>query len=255
MLKGRDFDERDHVGTAATPVVVNERFAARQLPAGSEPIGASFGGNGSMVFEIVGVVGNSASIGLRNQDQYLLYVPGDRGVLHVRSSVPPATLVGSIRAAVRRLDPQVPVFDVRTICEQIDLSMGRERTFAILSLTFGALALVLSSVGLYGVMANAVSRRTKELGIRLALGATPFVLIRSILGEAAILVACGALVGLPSAWVLARVTRGLFFGIGVNDWQSLAVPIAVLAAVAAVATWLPARRASQVDPLIALRSE
>jgi putative ABC transport system permease protein len=255
ILRGRDFDERDHFGAAATPVVVNERFAARQLRPGTEPIGALFGGNGSMVFEIVGVVANSASIGLRDLDQYMLYVPGGRGVLHVRSTVPPATLVGSIRAAVQRLDPQVPVFAVRTIGEQIDLAIGKERTFAMLSLTFGALALILSSVGLFGVMAHAVSRRTKELGIRLALGATPFVLIRSVLGEAAVLVACGALIGLPSAWVLAGVIRGLFFGIGINDWQGLAVPLAVLAAVAAVAAWVPARRASQVDPLFALRSE
>jgi putative ABC transport system permease protein len=114
---------------------------------------------------------------------------------------------------------------------------------------------VLSSVGLFGVMANAVSRRTKELGIRLALGAAPSFLIRSVLGEAAVLVACGALIGLPSAWLMARTIRALLFGIGVNDWQNVALPVAVLAAVAAVAAWVPARRASRIDPLIALRSE
>jgi predicted permease len=254
ILSGREFDERDRSG-ASTPVVVNERFANRYVPPGTEPVGSSFVGNGSMAFDIVGVVTNSASIGLRNLDQPMLYVPGGHGVLHVRSAVPPAALIGSIRAAVRRLDPQVPVFDVRTISEQIDLVIGRERTFATLSLIFAVLALVLSSVGLFGVMANAVSRRTKELGIRLALGAAPSVLLRSVLREAAVLVACGALIGLPSAWLMGTTIRGLVFGIGVNDWQSLAVPLAVLAAVAAVAAWLPARRASRIDPLIALRSE
>jgi ABC-type antimicrobial peptide transport system permease subunit len=254
MLRGREFDERDRAGVS-TPVVVNERFARRYVPPGTEPVGASFMGNGSMVFEIIGVVNNSASIGLTDVDQYMLYLPGGRGVLHVRSAVPPATLIGSVRAAVQRLDPEVPVFDVRTIGEQIDLAMGRERTFASLSLTFSVLAMVLSSVGLFGVMANAVSRRTKELGIRLALGATPSFLTRSVIGEAAVLVACGALIGLPSAWLMARTIRGLFFGIDINDWQSLAVPAAVLVVVAACAAWVPARRASRVDPLIALRSE
>jgi ABC-type antimicrobial peptide transport system permease subunit len=236
-------------------VIVNERFAKRYLPPETEPVGASLVGNGTMVFEIIGVVANSASIGLRDLDQYMLYVRGGRGVLHVRSAVPPATLIGSVRAAVQHLDSQVPVFEVRTISEQINLTIGRERTFAMLSLTFGVLALVLSSVGVFGVMASAVSRRTKELGIRLALGAAPSILIRSVLGEAAVLAACSALVGLPAAWLMARAIRGLLFGVAVNDWQSLAVSVAVLGAVAAAAAWIPARRASRVDPLIVLRSE
>jgi putative ABC transport system permease protein len=254
MLGGREFDERDRAGVS-TPIVVNERFAKRYLPPGIEPVGTSFVGNGGTVFQIIGVVANSASIGLRDLDQYMLYVPGGRGVLHVRSAVPPATLVGVVRAAVERIDPQVPVFDVRTISEQMDWAIGRERMFASLSVTFAAQALLLSSLGLFGVMASAVSRRTKELGIRLALGAAPSILVRSVLREAAALAACGALLGLPVAWLMARAIRGLFFGIGANDWQSLAFAMAVLAAVAAAAAWIPARRASRVDPLIALRSE
>jgi ABC-type antimicrobial peptide transport system permease subunit len=114
---------------------------------------------------------------------------------------------------------------------------------------------VLSAVGVFGVMANAVSRRRKELGIRLALGATPSSLIRSVLRETAILTACGAAVGLPCTWLMARAIRGLLFGVGINDWQSVAVPLAVLAVAAGVAAWVPARRASRVDPLITLRAE
>ena len=254
MLGGREFDERDR-SSVSTPIVVNERFAKRYLPPGIAPVGTSFVGNGGTVFQIIGVVANSASIGLRDLDQHMLYVPGGRGVLHVRSAVPPATLVGVVRAAVERIDPHVPVFDVRTIGEQMDLAIGRERMFASLSVTFAAQALLLSSLGLFGVMASAVSRRTKELGIRLALGAAPSILVRSVLREAAALAACGALLGLPAAWLMARAIRGLFFGIGANDWVSLAFAMAVLAAVAAAAAWIPARRASRVDPLIALRSE
>jgi predicted permease len=254
MVRGREFEERDRFG-ASTPVVVNERFAARYVPPGTEPVGSSFVGNGSMRFEVVGVVDNSASLGLRDLDRDVLYVPGGSGVLHVRSTVPPATLIGTVRSAVQRVDPQVPVFDVRTISEQIDLAIGKERTFATLSLTFSVLALVLSSIGLFGVMASAVSRRTRELGIRLALGAMPSLLIRSVIGEAAVLVGCGALIGLPAAWLMARTIRGLFFGVSVNDWQGPAVTVAILATVAAVAAFVPARRASRVDPLTALRSE
>ena len=254
LLRGREFDERDR-SEASTPVVVNAGFAeALGLP-GTEPIGASFIGNGNMRFEIIGVVGNGASLGLRDLDRYNIYVPGGQGVLHVRSALPAATLTASVRAVVQRLDPQVPVFDVRTIGEQIDLAIGRERTFSTLSLTFSILALVLSSVGLFGLMANAVSRRTKELGVRLALGATPYLLLRSVVGESIVLVALGVIVGLPVAWLMARTIRSLFFGIGLNDWQTLAVPVAVLAAVAVNATWIPARRAACVDPLVALRSE
>jgi len=254
ILRGREFDASDRAGQT-TPVVVNQRFASRYLPAGIEPVGASFVGNGRTVLEIVGIVGNVASIGLRDLDQDMLYVPGGGGVLHVRSAVPPASLIASVRAAAQRVDPHVPVFDVRTIGEQIDLALGSERTFARLSLTFGVLAVVLSAVGVFGVMANAVSRRRKELGIRLALGATPSSLIRSVLRETAILTACGAAVGLPCTWLMARAIRGLLFGVGINDWQSVAVPLAVLAVAAGVAAWVPARRASRVDPLITLRAE
>src|SRR4029078_10489920 len=102
-----------------------------------EPVGASFVGNGRTVLEIVGIVGNVASIGLRDLDQDMLYVPGGGGVLHVRSAVPPASLIASVRAAAQRVDPHVPVFDVRTIGEQIDLALGSERSFGRLSLPVG----------------------------------------------------------------------------------------------------------------------
>jgi predicted lysophospholipase L1 biosynthesis ABC-type transport system permease subunit len=254
MFSGREFNDRDRAG-ASTPVVVNERFARRHLPPGSGAVGATFIGNGRTVFEVIGVAGNSASIGLRNLDQDVLYLPGGRGVLHVRSAVPPATLTTDVRAAVQRVDRQVPVFDVRTLAEQVELTIGREQTFATLSVTFGVLALALASIGLFGVMTNAVTRRTNELGIRLALGASPSLLTRSVFGEAAVLVGCGALLGVPAAWLMARAIRGLFFATGASDWQGVALPLTLLAVVSAAAAWLPAYRAAHINPLNALRSE
>ena len=254
LVKGRDFDERDEA-TALRAVIVNENFVRTYLPPGRDPIGASVVGNGNMTFDIVGVVKDSASIGLRDLDQHMLYVPGGQGVLHVRSAAPPASLTASIEAAVRRLDPNVPVFDVRTIDQQIDRSMRTERTFATLSSTFGALALVLSAVGLYGVIASAVSRRKKELGIRLALGAEPRRILRLVLGEAGLLVALGAAIGLPCAWLSGRAIRSLLFGIQSGDWRSVAAALGVLIVIAAFSAWIPARRASRIDPMMALRAD
>jgi predicted permease len=254
LLRGRDFDDRD--GTAARrAVIVNENFLRAYLPPGRDPIGVTVVGNGGMTFEIVGVVRDSASIGLRDLDQHMLYLPGGQGVLHVRSAAAPASLRASIEAAVHRLDPNVPLFNVRTVDEQIDRSIRTERTFAMLSSTFGILALALSAVGLYGVIASAVSRRKKELGIRLALGAEPRRILRLVLGEAGVLVAAGAAVGLACAWLTGRAIRSLLFGIQSGDWKSLAAALGVLMTVAAFAAWIPARRASRVDPMMALRSE
>jgi putative ABC transport system permease protein len=254
LLRGRDFDEHDEA-SALRAVIVNENFVRAYLPPGRDPIGASVVGNGNMTFEIVGVVKDSASIGLRDLDQHMLYVPRGQGVLHVRSAMPPASLTASIEAAVRRLDPNVPVFNVRTIGQQIDRSIRTERTFAMLSSTFGILALVLSAVGLYGVIANAVSRRRKELGIRLALGAEPRRILRLVLGEAGLLVALGVALGLPCALLSGRAMRSLLFGIQSGEWKSVAAALGVLIAIAALSAWIPARRASRVDPMVALRAE
>jgi putative ABC transport system permease protein len=254
LVRGRDFDKRDGEGTLRG-VIVNENFVRAYLSPGRDPIGASVVGNGNMTFDIVGVVKNSASIGLRDLDQHMLYVPGGQGVLHVRSAAAPASLRSSIEAAVHGLDPNVPVFNVRTIDEQIDRSIRSERTFAMLSSTFALLAVVLSAVGLYGVIANAVSGRRKELGLRLALGAEPRRILRLVLGEAALLVGLGAAVGLPCAVLTGRAIRGLLFGIQSGDWKRMAAALGVLMIVAAFAAWIPARRASRVDPMMALRSE
>jgi predicted permease len=254
LVKGRDFADRDQAGPLHG-VIVNENFVRAYLAPGRDPIGAPVVGNGNMTFEIIGVVKDSASTGLRDLDQHMLYVPRGGGVLHVRSAGPPARLKSAIEAAVHGLDPNVPVFNVRTLDEQIDRSMRSERTFAMLSSTFGILALALSAVGLYGVMTHAVSRRTKELGIRLALGAEPRRILRLVLAEAGLLVALGVGTGLTGAWFTASAIRSLLFGVDGGDWASVAAALAALTIVAGFSAWLPARRASRVDPMVALRTE
>ena len=261
LVRGRDFEDRDQMDPLHT-VIVNENFVKTYLPPGRDPIGTPVVGNGNMTFEIIGVVKDSASTGLRDLDQQMLYAPRaggilarGGGVLHVRSAGPPARLKTAIEVAIHRLDPGVPVFNVRTVDEQIDRSMRTERTFAMLSSTFGILALALSAVGLYGVIANAVSRRTKELGIRLALGAEPRRIRRLVLSEAGLLVALGVAAGLPCAWFAGRAIRSLLFGVQGGDWPSMAAALGVLTIVAGLAAWLPARRASRIDPMVALRTE
>jgi len=250
LLRGRDFDE----GDGNDRVIVNENLVRAYL--GSEdPIGHRITGNGNTSFEIIGVVKDSASIGLRDLDQHMMYVPGGQGVLHVRAAVPPATLTSAVEAVVHRLDADVPVYNVRTIEQQLERTLLREQTFARLSVAFALVALVLSAVGLYGVIANAVSRRTKEMGIRLALGAEPWRVVRMIISEAGVLIAIGIAIGAPSGFALGRTLQGLLFGVQPADAATAAIAIGALSAVAFASAWIPARRAARVDPLVALRSE
>jgi predicted permease len=253
LLRGRDFEPRD-IGAASNPVIVNENFVRRYL-AGADAIGSPIIGNGNMRFEIVGVVRDSAASSLRDLDQQMMYVPGGEGVLHVRAAIPPAVLQAAIEEAVHRIDADVPVFNVRTIEQVLDQFLIRERTLALLSSTFGFVALVLVAVGLYGVVSNTVSRRTRELGIRLALGADPGRIVRLILREAGLLLVLGSLAGVPLVLAIGQIVGSLLFGVQPLDAMSLGAAIAILTVVGGIAAWLPARRAAQVDPLVALRSE
>src|SRR6266545_272285 len=258
LLRGRDFTSRDQ-SNPSRPIIVNENFVRMYVTSG-DPLGSrvrSF----KTTYEIVGIVRDSASTGLRDLDQHMMYVPGGDGVLfmrnavlHVRTAVPPTNVQPAIEAAIHRIDPDVPVFNVRTIDQQIERFMVRERTFAMLSSTFGLLAVLLCAVGLYGVISNAVSRRTKELGVRLALGAGPHRVIRLVLREAGLLALLGVTAGVPSALLIGRGIRSLLFGVQQDDWRSIGAAVALLLTVAVVAAWLPARRAARVDPLVALRA-
>jgi ABC-type antimicrobial peptide transport system permease subunit len=176
-------------------------------------------------------------------------------VFAVRTSGDPASALRDLRSAVAAVDRNLPLYNVRTEAQQIDSALTRERLFAQLTTCFGTLALLLASVGLYGVMSYTVARRTGEIGIRMALGAAKGDIARMVLGEVLVLVAIGLGLGLPAALVCMRLIRNQFYGLGLADPVSIAVAIGALAVVAGLAGYLPARRASRIDPMAALRQE
>lgn len=263
IVAGRDLAADADLAGASPTVLVNETFVSRYLagPAASA-IGARVSSlNQAAANEIVGVVRDTASAGLRAEAEPTMYLPvgqrvgpmSGRLVLHVRAAVPAAGLAETIAARVRRGDPEVTMFDVRTMEQHVARALGRERTFAQLSSVFGLLALGLSAVGLYGIIAYAVSRRTRELGIRLALGASRGGVVRLVLREAARLVLLGAMVGLPLAYAVSGAFGSLLYGVEAGDARTLAAAVLLLGLVAMLSAWAPARRAARVDPLIALR--
>jgi predicted permease len=262
ILMGRDFDKRD-TPAASGVVIVNESLARQALP-GQNPIGHRLDGA-----EIIGVVKDSLYGGAREQPGPVLYrslFQGQGGTdpgqwvgmgavsfeLRYRSG---AGLVVEVRQAVASVDRNVPIFHVKTLRAQTEDSFLRERLLATFSNFFGGLALLLASLGLYGLMAYAVGRRTAEIGIRMALGARRRGIIWLIVRETLWLVLAGAGVGIPLAVWLSRYGKSLLFGIAPADPVVFAGSFVTLVGVAVFAGFLPARRASRIDPMVALRYE
>jgi len=179
----------------------------------------------------------------------------DEMTFHVRYSGDPAAAMAAIRETVAGLDPNLPVVDLQTQDDAIDGALSIERVFAILTGSFAALALLLAAIGLYAALAFSVARRTREIGVRIALGATASRIRRSVMRDALTQTFAGLAVGVAAAVALGRVLRSQLFGLSALDPLVLAGAAAVLLAAAALAAWLPARRASSVDPMTALRTE
>jgi predicted permease len=262
LLGGRDFSLHD---TTETPkvAIINEAFA-RHFYGTTNPVGRRLGfGKNVFDVEIVGLVKDMKVSGLREAPVRMLFLPALQrsvfgfggGAIHVRTAVDPATLASQVRAEVRAIDPNLPLADVSTVRQHVDRAMMQDRLIARLSTLFSALALILSAVGIYGVMSYAVSRRTREIGIRMALGEAHSSIAKRILKEAGGLTLAGAAIGIPAAYAILRLVSGLLFGLTPADPVSAAAAIGVLGCTAFLAAWLPARRASRVDPMIALRHE
>lgn len=245
-------------GSSRPVAVVNRAFAKRYLH-GKNPLGLHFGGDGpkDVQYEIVGVVADAKYDNLRTEIQPTAYIPLTNGGAHfeLRSASDPARLIPAVRKIVRELDPNLPLFDVKTQTEQIDQLLFNERLVTRLSVAFGLLALVLTCIGLYGLLSYEVTRRTREIGIRIAIGAEPRKVQGAILWETVKLVAIGLVLGLPVALLITRALSTMLYGVQPNDPATLAVAVFVLLFTAALAGYLPARRASRVDPMIALRYE
>jgi predicted permease len=259
MLSGRDFNAGD-TETSPKVAVINQALAHAVFP-GENPIGKRFRSSSS-VFQIVGICANTHYDSLRTEPPPTFYVPYRQlpdaaygKTYEVRTHVSPASLAPLLRRAVQSVDRNLPLIDLRTQTEQIDSTIQGERTFAALTAAFGLLALTLASIGIYGIMAYTVSRRTNEIGIRLALGAQARQILSMVLGEAFWLAAAGVAAGLGAALLLTRFLRTMLYGLKPNDPATLVCAAALLFAVALLAGWVPAQRASRVQPMQALRHE
>jgi predicted permease len=258
---GRDFDARDRAG-APRVAIVNDVFVNTYFK-GENPIGRRFGlGRGRPdQIEIVGVVKGSKYSQVDEKIPRVVYLcyaqdANPAGlVVYVRASGDPKALFPAMRREVQALDATMPLTSLRTMDDQIDESLSAKRVMSYLSAFFAALATVLAAVGLYGVMAYTVERRTREIGIRVALGAGRATLLNLVMREVALLTAIGVGIAIPMALALSRLVRAQLYGVVPNDPSSIMLASLVLVSVALLAGYIPAERATRVDPIRALRYE
>jgi predicted permease len=256
VSRGRFIEDQD--GTRAMPVVVINDAAADRFFAGKDPLGQQLAFWGRQ-WTIVGVVGNEKFHGVSAAAPIAAYMPlaqaparGGQSLL-VRASGEPRALASAVRAAFAEVDPALAIFGVEPLESTLSESLGNERFLTVLLLVFAAVALVLAAIGIHGVLSYAVAQRTRELGIRMALGASPRNVLGLVLGQSAKLTLTGLAIGLTLGGLFARALAGLLFGVTPADTTTFVVVPVILGLVAALATWLPARRAASVDPLVALR--
>jgi predicted permease len=260
LMRGRDFTEADREGAPAV-AVVNETLAQMLWP-GEDPLGKrlSFEGPQGPFLEVVGVARDGKYRSLGDRPRPYFYQPlfqsyEPKMTLVVRTSGDPLSVAGAVREQLRALDPNLPVADVKTLAEQFDLSLLPARVAAWTLGGFGLLALALAAIGIYGVVSFSVAQRTREIGVRMALGARGGDVLRLVLGEGLLVIGVGLLAGLLLALAATRVVAGFLYGVGATDPLTFAgVPI-LLGAVALAASYIPARRATRVDPMVALRHE
>ena len=262
LLAGREFTPGDDA-RAQKVAILNETFVQRYVK-GRNPIGlhmARSNGNPKLDIEIVGVVRNSKYSSVDEKTERFFYVPyrqepsAQRMSFLVRTSSDGAVLPTSVRSAVREIDPNMPVVNQKWMTSQVEDSLYIQRLIATLAAAFGLLATLLATVGLYGVMSYTIARRTPEIGIRIALGATPVRVIALVMRDAGLLALAGLAIGVPCALVAGRLIQAQLFGVGAADAFVIIGAAAALAMAAMGAAYVPARRAASIDPLQALRVE
>jgi putative ABC transport system permease protein len=257
LLDGRDLEPSDGADQPAV-ALINEAAARRFFPAG-DAIGRqlSFWG---VTREIVGIIGNERFQGLTAESPPAVYLslvqaPMATGSVLVRTAGDPMGVATAVRSAVRAVDPELAVFDVATLDQTVLRSISRERSTMLLLATFAAVALLLALVGVHGVLAYTVSQRTRELGVRVALGASRWNVLGLVLRQGIVLSLAGILIGLLAALAGTRLLGGILWGVKATDPLTWAAVTALMLVVAALACWFPARRAVRIDPVQALRAE
>jgi predicted permease len=263
LLAGRLLARHD-VGTPKSAAVINET-AAKKYFAGSNPLGQRLGQSPETAgeAEVVGVIRDTKYNTLREPAPPTLYqlyqalppTAGSALTVVVRTAGDPSVMIEPVRAAMRQVDPEVPVVGMTTQTDQIEGRVAQERLFALAYSMFGGVALLLACIGLFGLMSYTVSRRTNEIGIRIALGAQRSGVVGMVLRESMIMVVIGVAIGLVAAVAASRLIATILFGLAANDVWTMTAAIALMAAVSLIAGYLPARTASRVDPMVALRYE
>ncbi|HEY2433251.1 MAG TPA: ABC transporter permease [Vicinamibacterales bacterium] len=260
VVSGRAISDRD---TATSPkvVVINEAAVRKYFP-NENPLGHHFGSSPETVgdLEIVGVLRDAKYNSVREAAPPTMYVPYrqarlSNATIEVRTAMAPAGAMTAIREAVRQIDPNLPLTDVSTQIEQVEKRFQQEKLFAQAYTLFGGIALLLAAIGLFGLMSYNVSRRTNEIGIRMALGAQRSDVLGLVMRESMVLVAIGVAAGLAIALLSSRLVTTLLYGLAPRDPLAMSAAIGVMIAVSALAGYLPARRASRVDPMVALHYE
>jgi predicted permease len=262
LLEGRDFDGRD--ASQTNPVCIVNRIFAEQYFPGQSAIGRHLGFSilhPKVDIEIVGVIENVILTGPRDgpRRQVFLVEPQEQRLnaetFWVLTNLYSRQMFGAISAAIKRLDPAMAAYEMRTLDSQLDQTLLTERLVAMLSAGFGALATLLASIGLYGVVAFVVAQRTKEIGVRMALGANRGSVVWLVMREALLLLGIGLAVGIPAALALGRFISTQLYGVTASDPWVAGIAVILLSVIAAMAGLVPARRASRIDPLLALRYE
>jgi predicted permease len=263
LIAGRTFSEDDD---ATHPLVgiVNESFAKHYFSSPAAAVGRRVAGGGGKNLEymtIVGVARDTKHMNLRAPARPTLYVPLrqqkflDQLYLYLRTTTPPEQTFAMVRQAMKKIDPGLAVDSLRTMDNQVETTLTNERMIELLAISFGLLATILAGVGLYGVLAYSTAQRTREIGIRMALGSSRLEISRLILMDVLRLAGVGVAVAIPCAVLLGKLVKSQLFGVSTADPFILGAVVLLIAVVALVAAILPARRATTVDPTTALRAE
>jgi putative ABC transport system permease protein len=258
IVAGRDFNAQDREGSPQV-VIVNEVLARRYF--GGNALGRRLRfGSKEPYRQIVGVARNAKYRNLREEQLPFIYTPVAQEpqsamTLIVRTAGDPAAMVSAVRNEMRAVNKDVPLFAVQTMSERIGDQLSADRMIAVLLSVFGGGALLLATIGIYGVVGYAVAQRTHEIGIRIALGADQRDILRLIVGQGMVLIVIGAGIGLALALAATRLLKSLLFGVSATDPLTFVSVVVVLVGAALLACYLPARRAMKVDPLVALRYE